>query len=199
MKKKVLVFLFAVGISLLGAVVQWGDSAHSIGLITAAGGRVRHPAVLAAGNRRSMLIATATVLPPYRGDVRLTLEGTPALDYTVSASAPIIDLGFRRRPVLKDGILSGLQPRDRLALFVELRPPRLDPVCGMAVGNDDAFCSPACAALFAAQPETYRGREHVEGTYNLAFNDLETGRAVLKIPVQLGGKEAQGDGGGHQH
>lgn len=195
----VLVFIFAVAVSLLGAVVQWGDSAHSIGLITAEGGRVRHPVTFAAGDRRSMLIATATVLPPYRGDVRLSLEGAPAIDYTVSASAPIIDLGIRRRPVLKDGVLSDLQPRDRLALFVELRPPRLDPVCRMAVGNDDAFCSPACEALFAADPEKYRGGELLEGSYNLAFNDLKTGRAVLKIPVRFGGREAQGDGGGHQH
>lgn len=192
-------FLLALGISLLGALVQWGDSAHSIGLITAEGGRVRHPVALAGGGHRAMLIATATVLPPYRGDARLAVEGTPAIDYRVFASAPIIDLGIRHRPVLKDGVLSGLKPRDRLALFVELRPPRLDPVCGMPVRDGSAFCSEACRRLFAADPESYQGRHRFNGTYYLTLNDLKTGRSVLKVPMHFGGKEAQDDGGGHQH
>lgn len=199
MKKKTLVFLLALGISLLGAVFQWGDSAHSIGVVSADGGRARHPVVLPSGRDRYMLIATATVVPPYRGDVRLALEGMPALDCRISSSAPIVDLGLRSWPRLNGDLISGLKPRDRLALWVEMRPPRLDPVCGMVLQPGTTFCSQTCRDLFQRSPEQYRGRDHVRGTYNLSFNDVKTGRPVLQVPIEFRGEGERGDAGGHQH
>ncbi len=199
MKKKVFVFLLALGVSLLGAVFQWGDSAHSIGVISADGGRARHPVVLPSGRDRYMLIATATVQPPYRGDVRLALEGTPALAYRVSSTAPIVDLGLRSWPRLHGDIISCLKPRDRLALWVEVRPPRLDPVCGMALQAGATFCSEACREMFQQSPERYRGRDRVRGTYQLSLNDVKTGRPVLQVPVEFKGEGERGDAGGHQH
>lgn len=199
MKKKILAFLFALGLSLFGAVFQWGDSAHSIGVITAGGGQARHPVVLPSGRDRYMLIATATVLPPYHGDVRLALEGTPALDYRIFSSAPIVDLGLRSWPQLNGDLLSGLKPRDRLALWVEMQPPRLDPVCGMMLEEGTSFCSETCRGLFQQSPEHYRGRDHVRGTYHLSLNDMKTGKPVLRVPIEFRGEGERGDAGGHQH
>ena len=65
---------------------------------------------------------TATVIPPYRGNARLVLEGLPEQDYEIQFSAPVIDLPLRRRPEFRDGVLHGLQPGDRLALWVVIRP-----------------------------------------------------------------------------
>jgi predicted nucleic acid-binding Zn ribbon protein len=199
MKKKVLVFLLAVGLSLLGAVFEWGDSAHSIGLVSVDGGRARHPVVLPSGRDRYMLIATATVLPPYRGDVRLALEGDPPIATRISASAPIVDLGLHHWPRLEGGVLSGLEPRDRLAVWVEMRPPRLDPVCGMALGDAGGFCSEECRERFRQAPERYRGRDRVRGSYVLSMKDTGTGRPVLSVPIEFVGEGGRRDAGGHQH
>lgn len=199
MKMKAAAFLLALAVSLLGALFDWGDSAHSIGVISADGGRARHPVVLPSGRDRYMLIATATVLPPYRGDVRIAVEGVPPLDYRLSFTEPVVDFGLRSWPRLDGEILSGLKPLDRLALWVELRPPRLDPVCGMALHEDASFCSPACRAQYQLSPERYRGREHVRGSYALSMNDVKTGRPVLRVPIEFRGEGERGDAGGHQH
>lgn len=199
MVKRTLVFALALGISLVGAVFQWGDSAHSIGLISVDGGRARHPVVLSSGRDRYMLIATATVLPPYRGDVRLAVEGEPAIDCRISASAPVVDLGLRSWPRLDGNLLSGLEPRARLALWVEMRPPRLDPVCGMTVEPGVDFCSDACRELFAQSPERYRGRDRVRGSYVLSMKDVSSGLPVLRVPIEFVGEGERVDAGGHQH
>ncbi len=120
--RKIIFFILAVSISLVGATYRWGDSAHSIGLINANGGKVRHSSSLEGGFGKYVLIATATVIPPYRGDAKVVLEGVPELDYKISASAPVIDLGLRRLPKLKGNILYNLQPGDRIALWVVMKP-----------------------------------------------------------------------------
>ena len=73
--KKIAIFIFAVSLSLLAAVFRWDDSAHSIGVIRASGGEARHPVFLGGDWDRCNLISTATVIPPYRGDMKVVLEG----------------------------------------------------------------------------------------------------------------------------
>lgn len=116
--KKIIFFVLAVLISLVAASHRWGDSAHTMGLITAQGGRVKHPPTFVSGYARYTLILTTTVIPPYRGNAKVELEGTPELDHSIYASAPVVDLGLTRYPVFKDGILYGLYPRDRNALWL---------------------------------------------------------------------------------
>lgn len=207
MAKKILFFTIAVCISLLGATYRWADSAHSIGLIKASGGEARHPSTLGSGYPLYTLIATATVIPPYRGDARVVLEGSPELDYKIYSSDPVIDLGLRRQPKLRDNVLYDLQPKDRIALWVVIKPPVLDPVCGMArrdgfakehfAGRDYSFCSDACRDAFRAGPEKYTGREHVRGNYTLAFHDTRTDRMVLRVPLEFKGKGEIKDAGRH--
>lgn len=119
--KKIIFFVLAVFISLAGASHRWGDSAHSIGLINTQGGKVRHPTTLPSDKDRYTLIVTTTVIPPYRGDARVALEGTPELDHQIYVSAPIVELGLARHPVFKDGILYDLQPRDRSAIWLSIQ------------------------------------------------------------------------------
>ncbi len=119
--KKTIFFILAVGVSLLGATYRFGDSAHSIGLIKADGGAVKHAAHFISGKDSYTLIATATVIPPYRGDVRVALEGNPKLEHKIYASAPVIDLGLRKSPKFIDNILYNLNPKDRISLWVVIR------------------------------------------------------------------------------
>jgi YHS domain-containing protein len=210
MKKSIVTFLAAVLISTVAATHRWGDSAHSIGLVTEGGGKVRHPVRFTAGTGRRMLIATATVIPPYRGDARLTVEGDPPMDYEIAFSRPIVDLGIRSWPEFRDDTLYGLEPKDRLAMWVKMYPPAgMDPVCGMKKspeftalthdGREYHFCSTVCVDRFREDPARFEGRDAVRGTYHLALRDTATGKPVLRVPLIFQGEEEAGDAGGHQH
>jgi YHS domain-containing protein len=209
MAGKILFFLIAVCISLLGATYRWTDSAHSIGLIKAKGGEARHPSTLESGKDTYTLISTATVIPPYRGDARVVLEGKPELDYKIYSSGPVIDLKIRRQPVFRDNVLYDLQPKDRIALWVVIKPPVLDPVCGMPNqngftkehlnGKDYFFCSEECKNAFRSEPEKYKGRENLKGKYTLAFYDTKTEIAVLRVPLIFKGKGELKDAGERHH
>lgn len=196
--KHIIFFVLAVGISLLGATYRWGDSGHSIGLIESSGGKVRHPTFLKSGKNRYVLISTATVIPPYRGDARLVVEGKPEMDREIYVSAPVVDLGLRRLPKFRDNVLYGLEPRDRLAVWVVMKPPVVDPVCGMAYqegfikhtygGKDYYFCSERCLSSFKKEPERYKDRDSVRGKYALAFYDTKTAKSILRVPMIFIGK-----------
>ncbi|MBI5789138.1 MAG: hypothetical protein HZA78_09825 [Candidatus Schekmanbacteria bacterium] len=122
MNKKITFYLLALAIFIPAAHYQWGDSAHSIGMISKSGGQIRHDAFFKPGWGNYTLIATATVIPPYRGDVRVVLEGAPLLEHQIYFSKPALDLGIRRLPRFKDNILYDLQPKDRIALWVVMKP-----------------------------------------------------------------------------
>jgi len=207
--KNIIFFVLAVGISLLGSTWRWGDSAHSIGLVKASGGEARHPSFLESGKDGYTLIATATVIPPYRGDARVALEGEPKMEYKLYASGPIINLGVRHWPVFKDDTFYNLNPRDRIALWVVMKPPVIDPVCGMAYqsgfskyaykGKDYFFCSEGCMNSFRTAPEKYKDLDSVRGKYNLVFYDTKTEKSVLRVPVIFKGKGDMKDAGEHHH
>jgi len=206
--KKTTFFIMAVAVSLVAAAHRWGDSAHSIGLIRANGGEAKHPASLESGEREYTLIATATVIPPYKGNARIVLEGEPKIDYKIHLSAPVVDLKLHRKPELRDNILYDLQPRDRIALWVLMKPPVVDPVCGMSYtnefskhthdGKDYFFCSENCLETFRQAPDKYKYMG-ARGKYTLAFYDTNTGKPVLKVPVIFRGKGDAHDAGGHHH
>lgn len=206
--KNIIFFILAVVISFIGATHRWGDSAHSIGLIKADGGKAKHPSFLESGKDGYTLIATATVIPPYKGDVRVVLEGEPEMDYKLYTSGPVIELGLHRWPKFRDNIFYDLHPKDRIAIWVVMKPPHIDPVCGMAYmegfikytyrGGDYYFCSEECLNLFKDEPQSYKDRNGVRGKYNLTFYDTKTNKSVLKVPVIFKGKEEK-DAGEHHH
>lgn len=211
--RSIITFVLAVLLSLAAAEFRWGDSSHAIGLMSMNGGKARHPSFLESGWKRYAQITTATVLPPFRGDVRVVLEGEPALDCDIRFSEPVIDLGIRRLPEFRDDVLYGLEPGDRLAFWVLLRSFPTDPVCGMSVGKDGIscinqgktryFCGEGCLAKYREAPERFEGPEGIQkadgprGKYDLAFYDTHTGKSVLKVPIIFKGKEDSHASGGH--
>lgn len=205
--KNVAFFVLAVSICLPAAVFRWDDSAHSIGLIKSSGGEARHPVFLGGDWDRCNLICTVTVMPPYRGDAKVVLEGKPALDYEIFCSGPVVELGIRRLPKFRDNTLYGLEPMDRIALWVLMQPPQADPVCGMSCGKDDirstykgkryCFCSASCRVAFGEDPARYLHKDRPSQTYSLALHDVRTGKSVLNIPITFKGKGDEGHGGGH--
>jgi YHS domain-containing protein len=193
----------SVALSLVAATQRFGDSAHAMGMISSQGGRARHPVELPEGGTRCMLVVTATVIPPFRGDVSVVVEGDPAPEFTVRASAPVIDLGLGRTPRFDEGAFRDLQPGDRLAMWIAVKPPPLDPVCGhprsdgfLTAEHDGQnlwFCSEGCRAAFLADPNRAVVRGKLAGSHRIVFRDLASGNPVLTIPLVFG------SGGGHGH
>jgi len=200
----VVTFVASAALSLLAASHRFGDSAHAMGVISQRGGKARHPVHLPAGRDRYTLVVTATVLPPFRGDVTVAVDGDPAPRFAVYPSEPVVDLGVVRRPHFLQGAFRGVQPGDRIALWLRITPPEVDPVCGRAVatgfveadhdGRTYHFCSAACRDTFMANPDRPAARGVLEGAYRVVFRDAAIGRPVLEIPLTFGG----GGGGGHE-
>lgn len=180
------------------AAWRWPDSAHAMGVIKKGGGTARHPVALPAGPERYEVVLTAPVLPPWRGDARVELEGEPPLDWSMEVAHPVIDLGLHRWPRQEGRVLRGLAPGDRLALWVSLAAPERDPVCGMpcAPGSPRVagrcFCGADCWRAFSADPTARRPMTSVPLSYDLVLRDDATGAALLTVPLRMGG-----EGGGH--
>ena len=122
--KRAFVFVAAAALFTVAAAFRFGDSAHAMGIVSISGGRTRHPAVLAPGRTRYVVITTATVVPPYGGDVAIEVEGGAGVRWSVHLTGPVVDLGRTRRPLLLDRTLLDVRPRDRLALWFVLEPDR---------------------------------------------------------------------------
>jgi len=120
--KKALVFILAAALSVAAAWYRHGDSAHAMGVLSIKGGRALHPVHLPAGNDRYTLVVTGSVIPPYQGDARVTVDGGAPVPSIVRGSDPIIDLGLRRRPRFENGTLTGLQSGDRFTIWVVIDP-----------------------------------------------------------------------------
>jgi hypothetical protein len=116
-------FLAAVALATVAGVYHFPDSGHAMGLLSARGGKVTHAVKLPAGQSRYGLVVTATVLPPYRGDATVSVEGNHLPTVAMYASKPVIDLHLRRRPRFDNDTFHDLRPGDHLALWVALTPP----------------------------------------------------------------------------
>jgi hypothetical protein len=204
MIRKLLFLGGAVALSLLAARWRWPDSAHAIGIIKAGGGKVRHAVAFPAGPSSYQLVATATVVPPWSGDARLSVEGDPPLRWSAALSRPAVDLGLYDFPRLEGDVIRGLRPRHHIALWVDLRAgDGVDPVCGMACplpgpaslpAGAPCFCSQECRDRFEAEPGRFRPAPR--GAYRLALRDASSGAPLLAIPISFGG-EGGGDHGAH--
>jgi hypothetical protein len=120
--KKLMVFIFAAVLSVGAAWYRHGDSAHAMGMVSMKGGRALHPVHFPTGKDRYTLVITGTIIPPYQGDMRVTVDGGPPMPTIIRGSDPIIDLALRHRPYFEDGTLTGLQPRDRFTIWVVMDP-----------------------------------------------------------------------------
>ena len=201
--KTQLAFVVAALLALAAAPFRFGDSAHAMGLISERGGSARHPVRLDSGRERYTVIVTATVLPPYAGDVRVAVAGDPHPGYSVHVAEPVVDFGLRRRPRSDRRILRALRPRDRIAVWVVIEPTFVDPVCGWRLADPELkvkrdghyyrFCSRICRDEFLASPLAADGSANGSFRYDIIFVDDETGKAVLSVPVRIG------DGEGYDH
>ena len=166
--KSISALVLAVLLSAGAAIYRFGDSAHAIGLINKKGGMARHGFLLEPDLELYTLIATATVLPPVRGDLRVVLQGEPVMKYAIYDTQPPVNLGIHRRPRFLDNVLWGVEPRDRLALWVVMRPVTMGATPPGWLSTPTPLTEDSSAA---------------GGSLALVFTDLHNQQEVLRIPV----------------
>ncbi len=195
-------FAGAVGVFTLAAVWRWPDSAHALAILRQGGGGARHAVTLTPGPGGYMVIVTAPVMPPWQGDARLAIEGEPPLEFDAQLSSPVVNLGLRHWPKLDGRVVRGLKSGDRIALWVKVPAPELDPVCGMRcsevprfVASDHCFCSAACRERYVGDPGQYTRNGYRGQQLRLTMRDERTQQLVLTVPIVLGGGE--GSHGSH--
>jgi hypothetical protein len=196
--KLIAVFFISVAISTLAATYRFLDSAHVMGTIRKGGGTARHPALLEKGKDAYTLIATAAVIPPYRGDIRVAVEGEPRFSWEIYETRPAVALNIHHRPDYRDNTFYNLRPKDRLAVWVRMRP----------VGTVKAVTAKATAANTSerhrnggsedgdahmdsetddCESMAHRGYRRTNGL-SLTFRDASTGEKLLGIPIIFKGK-----------
>lgn len=152
----------ALALFTLAAWWRWPDSAHAMGALKQGGGAARHPVRFDPGRDRYSLVATTPVIPPYRGDVRVSLQGDPPIPFTMELGRPIVDLGLHAWPRQEGNVLRGVQPLERLTLWVQLEPRA--PAAGSyrLAFHDEASGKPLLSipVLFATKEEAHAAAHH---------------------------------------
>lgn len=197
--KTLVVFFLSVAVCAAAASYHFYDSAHTIGLIKAGGGEARHPILLDRGRDSYTLIATATVVPPYRGDVRVAVEGEPAMDFMIYNSEPVVDLGVFRHPAFRNNVLYDLRPKDKIALWVVMKPKgsalpgHANPEQASDVTANGSCCeipAPEAATKAEEHPTAHgNGNKDPRTKQFLAFYDVDTNARVLQVPIIYRDKE----------
>lgn len=197
--KVIVVFLISAALFTGAAAYRFYDSAHAIGTIKRGGGKARHPALLDANRDQYILIATASVIPPYRGNARVTLEGAPNLSATFHNSGPVVDLGIYRHPEFRDNTYYDLQPKDKIAVWVKIKrePNGISTKATVpATGRDGRAADPACSQCDSGGDNELQkqGKAHT-GTsiHKQAGNDADNAQAATSgQPEQWRGKPYAG-------
>jgi len=186
--KNVIAFVLAAAVCLAAAHYRFYDSSHSIGMMNDAGGKAIHPLILDAGKNLYSVIVTARVMPPYRGDARVVLEGTPPMTYTLYNSEPVIDLGVHRHPDFKNNSFYGLQAGDSIALWMVMKPEKPDSNFQSEKESDiktaipTGYSSECCSSVPPSNHAKEKNRAPGEGLA-LSFYDIHTNQPVMRIPV----------------
>ncbi len=186
--KSLIFFALSAAVSLVAASYRFYDSAHVIGTIKQGGAMARHPALLDGKLDSATLIVTAKVIPPYRGNARVALEGMPGTDYVVYDTIPAVRLPFHSTPEYRDNVLHDLRSNDRIALWVvmknkgglEQREQTREPV-GVQLPNTPY--KPHVATGKGGNARQGMGRPG-KGPM-LAFYDTHTSEPLLRIPIRF--------------
>lgn len=224
--KSIVTFIVSCIIFIFAASHRFHDSAHAIGTIKKGGGKARHPALLDSDRNSYVLIATAGVVPPYRGNARVVLEGDPTLKATFHNSGPAVELGIHRHPDFKENTFYDLRPKDKVALWVKIKRDLTVPVRQATTGAETAVpscsrCDTESGGEETRQPESktpapesgkksyaergksrrggWQGRDTGENSATgpaLAFYDTATNERLLSIPIRFTGGT---EGGGNAH
>jgi hypothetical protein len=192
--RAVIIFAISVAVFTLAATHRFHDSAHAIGMLKKGGGLVRHPVRLDGEKPSASLIVTARVVPPYRGDARVVLEGAPGYSYAIHNAEPAIRLPFHHRPTFRDNVYHNLRPNDKVALWVIMHHRGTVPTAPQR--HPDGDSSESCCEQAGASGEP--GKKDRQGFGRkgplLAFYDIRSNERLLTVPISFIGTEGDRHG-----
>ena len=151
---------FLAGVLIFTPLAVWraGDLRHVVGTANARGGRVRHGVHLEFGDDRYTVLVTGRNRLSETTDLHITVEGEPAIPFTVFSNyPPTIDLGVHDWPRFTGHELEDCNPGEKLGLWVVLEPEKRD-----------------------LPPERILEPAH----YTIALTDSES-NTVLSVPVEF--------------
>lgn len=96
---------------------------HSVTIITKDGGISRHPVLLGLNEDKYVVLVTGTVRSPYKGNVKIVLEGEPEIYYEIySRYPPELKLGIHKFHDFEDNTIKNISAWDKFMLAVCIKP-----------------------------------------------------------------------------
>ena len=123
--------LFIIGITIIitftvctiAAMYTTPNFGHSVTIITKDGGISRHPVLLGLNEDKYVILVTGTVKSPYKGNVKIVLEGEPEIDYKIySRYPPELKLGIHKFHDFEDNTIKNISAWDKFMLAVCIKP-----------------------------------------------------------------------------
>jgi hypothetical protein len=135
------------------------------------------PFQLEPGNGLYLLCFSGEISGEFQGNLRIALEGTPAMNYRLVNLAPIKYFGRSQGGGLNNELLRGLKPGDKLAILVVMQP-QLVKVTG--IGVPMASC---CVPAKISSSSTLGAGDPLPLT--LSMIEEASGKPLLQIPIRF--------------
>ena len=96
---------------------------HSVTMITKDGGISRHPVLLGLNEDKYVVLVTGTVKSPYKGNVKIVLEGEPKINYIIySQYPPEIKIGIHKFYDFEDNTIKNISAWEKFMLALIIKP-----------------------------------------------------------------------------
>ncbi|MEI6677650.1 MAG: hypothetical protein WCL21_03520 [Mariniphaga sp.] len=96
---------------------------HSVTMITNKGGISKHPVLLGLNEDKYVIFASGTVKAPFKGSVKVVLEGEPKIEYEIfSRYPPELNLGIHKFHEFENNTIKNIYPWEKYALIVYVKP-----------------------------------------------------------------------------
>jgi hypothetical protein len=138
---------------------------------------VIEPFMLEPGNGLYLLAFSGEIHGEFQGNLRIVLEGTPAMNYRLINLAPIRFFGQNQGKGLRKKTLHGLKPGDKLAILVVMQPQLV---------KVEGFETPiaSCCVPDQISPSRAGGpSDPAQQPLRLGFIEGADGRPLLQIPI----------------
>ncbi len=127
MKKNIIILSLTAVITLalctIFAMYSTPGFGHCVTVMSKDGGMALHPVLLGLNKHRYVFLVTGTVKPPFKGNVKIVLEGLPEVNYKVfSRYPPYFDFGIHKFNLFNDNTLINMNGGYQYALTISIKP-----------------------------------------------------------------------------
>jgi len=118
-----LTIIITLSVCTIAAMYTSPNFGHSVTMITKNGGISRHPVLLGLNKDKYIVLVTGTVKSPYKGNVKVVLEGNPIIDYKIySQYPPNLKLGIHKFHDFEDNTIKNISSWEKFMLTVFIKP-----------------------------------------------------------------------------